>query len=204
MLFSAACEDKYPTAHTATPHCHPKQNPRNRCCASSTITKTAREGLRTVEMEELQSFEFLDDYQHLPQHAVAHTMTAKVQKDDVVLGRSLQPAHELPQLILRQLPVALRSIITYLPVRPGVAFRPQMQLTRELLTGVKGKSHLVGEGERKGHLFLLYNGRGRGGCRQKLQKACVLRAADAQTAADVAMSTPSPSTATAKPPTSLL
>jgi hypothetical protein len=72
-------------------------------------TKTAREGLRTVEMEELQSFEFLDDYRHLSQHVVAHTLTVKVQEDDVVLGRSLQPAHELPQLILRQLPEGLMS-----------------------------------------------------------------------------------------------
>jgi hypothetical protein len=60
-------------------------------------------------------------------------MAPEVQQDDVVLGRSLQPAHEPPQLVHPQLPEAST---------------PPLQLTRELLpgSGVKRKLQVAFEG----------------------------------------------------------
>ena len=102
--------------------------------------------MRTVENEYAQSFERGDGRSHLPHHVVAHVMAVEVQEDDVVLGRSLQPAHEPPQLILRHSPEA-RLIVFVLecPVVPAVGILPQVQFTRQLLTGVKSKSHVVVE-----------------------------------------------------------
>ncbi len=53
-------------------------------------------------------------------------MIPEIQEDDEVLGRSLQPAHQPPQLILRQLPEArLLALIYHLssckPVSPSAA-----------------------------------------------------------------------------------
>ena len=60
----------------------------------------------TVEKEDLQSFERGDGFSKLAHHVVAHDMATEVQQDDVVLRGSLQPAHELPQLLRPQLPEA--------------------------------------------------------------------------------------------------
>jgi hypothetical protein len=54
-------------------------------------------------------------------------MAPEVQRDDVVLGRSLQPTHEPPQLVRRQL---------------SEAWTMQLYLTRELLTASGGKRKL--------------------------------------------------------------
>ncbi len=74
-------------------------------------------------MEDLQRVEGGDGRRHLLNHVAAHVLTAEVQEDDVVLGRSAQPARELPQLIRRQPPEAgLIAIIAFLlqfPVGPA-------------------------------------------------------------------------------------
>ena len=53
-------------------------------------------------------------------------MAVEVQADDAVLGRSAQPARELPQLIRRQLPEAgLKAFALQFPVGPAVGvYRP--------------------------------------------------------------------------------
>ena len=102
--------------------------------------------MRTGENECSQSFERGDGRSHLPHHVVAHLMAPEVQEDDVVLGRSLQPAHEPPQLILRHSPEArLFAFVLKCPVVPSVYIFPQVQLTRQLLTGVKSKSQVIVE-----------------------------------------------------------
>jgi hypothetical protein len=64
-------------------------------------------------------------------HVAAHPMAVEVQADDAVLGRSAQPARELPQLIRRQLPEAgLKAFALQCPVGPAVGISPQVQLRR--------------------------------------------------------------------------
>jgi hypothetical protein len=69
----------------------------------------------------LQRVERGDGRRHLLHHVAAHIMAVEVQEDDVVLGRSAQPARELPQLIRRQLPPAgLSAFELQYPVGPAV------------------------------------------------------------------------------------
>ncbi len=60
----------------------------------------------TAENKDLQSFERGYGFSQLPHHVVVYAMAGKVQQGDVVLGGSVQPAHELPQLARRKLPEA--------------------------------------------------------------------------------------------------
>jgi hypothetical protein len=95
----------------------------------------------------LQSFERGDGFSQLPHYFAVNVMAREVQQDDVVLGGSLQPAHELPQLVRPQLPEAWCSVSPlHFPVLPGIF--SQVQLTRELLTGsgVKRKLQVLFEG----------------------------------------------------------
>ena len=65
-------------------------------------------------------------------------MITEVQEDDEVLRRRLQPTHQLPQLIFRELPEArLFAFNLQFSARPAVGIFPQVQLTRELLTMVE-------------------------------------------------------------------
>ncbi len=74
----------------------------------------------TAENEDLQSFERGDGFSQLPHHVVVYVMAHEVQQDDVVLGGSLQPAHELPQLLRPQLPEAwCGAFELQFPVRPA-------------------------------------------------------------------------------------
>jgi hypothetical protein len=74
-------------------------------------------------------------------------MTTEVQQDDEVLGRRLQPANQLPQLILRQPPEArLFAFVLQFTTRPAVDLFPQVQLKRELLRRVKCTSQVILEG----------------------------------------------------------
>ena len=102
---------------------------------------------RTVENEDLQSFERGDWFSQLPHHVAVYVMAHEVQQDDMVLGGSLQPAHELPQLVRPQLPEAWCFVFPIdFPILPGIL--SQVQLTRELLTGsgVKRKLQVLFEG----------------------------------------------------------
>ena len=75
----------------------------------------------TGENEDLQSFERGDGFSQLPHHVAVYVMAPEVQQDDVVLGGSLQPAHELPQLLRPQLPEAwCEAFVLEFPVRPAV------------------------------------------------------------------------------------
>ena len=74
-------------------------------------------------------------------------MAPEIQEDDVVLVRSLQPTHELPQFILMHLSEARLSIIdAKFPVGPAAGICSQVQLTRKQLTGVKRKPQIFFEG----------------------------------------------------------
>ena len=117
----------------------------------------------------MQSFERGDGFSQLPHHVAVYVMAHEVQQDDVVLGGSLQPAHELPQLVRPQLPEAWCFVFQIdFPVLPGIF--SQVQLTRELLTGsgVKRKLQVVFEGHviwnRTGDEVLTLNGAGAVGC----------------------------------------
>ena len=63
-------------------------------------------GARTVENEKFQTFEFGDGRCHLSHHVGIYVMAIKVQKHDAAPGFILQHAHELAQLIPRELPKA--------------------------------------------------------------------------------------------------
>ena len=74
-------------------------------------------------------------------------MAPEIQEDDVVLARSLQLTHELPQFILLHLSEARLSIIeAKFPVCPAAGICSQVQLTREQLSGVKCEPQVFFEG----------------------------------------------------------
>ncbi len=64
-------------------------------------------GARTVENEKFQTFEFGDGRCHLSHHVGIYVMVIKVQIHNAAPGFILQHAHELAQLIPRELPKAL-------------------------------------------------------------------------------------------------
>ena len=132
-MFPAACENRCPAAHDAAPnHGANKSNKGER--------------IITFEDEGLQRVERGDGWRHLLHPVAAHVIVAEVQEDDAVLGRSVQPARELPQLIRRQTPeAALIAFVVQFPVGPAAGIFPQVQLRRELRAAVQSKPQVIVE-----------------------------------------------------------
>ena len=147
----AACENRCPAAHDAAPnHGANKSN--------------KGEIIITVEDEGLQRVERGDGWRHLLHHVAAHAMAHEVQEDDAVLGRSVQPARQLPQLIRRQTPEAgLIAFVFQFPVGPAVGISPQVQLRRELLAAVQSKPQVIVERHSGEKMVVVGGGGERGG-----------------------------------------
>ncbi len=98
----------------------------------------------------MQRVERGDGRRHFLHHVAAHVMTAEVQEDGVVLGRSAQPARELQQLIRRQMPEAglFDWGVSQFPIGPALGISPQVQLRRELRAVVQGKPQIILERHR--------------------------------------------------------
>ncbi len=108
--------------------------------------------MRTRKDEDLQCFQRGNRRRHLPHHVLAHALIKQIQEDDTVLGRSLKSERELPQLVRRHLPKPpLQALTLQYPVVPAECILPQVQLRRELLSGIQRKlqvavkEHIWGE-----------------------------------------------------------